>query len=130
MPTIGIIDDREDVRKTLRMGMKTVLESDWNTVDSSPLPQLNDYLSWIGTNKIVSLIVDEKLNEIALDLSGAVDYYGHDLVDFLRSRLKTFPIFVVTSYPDEQSLKDRFKDVEAIIDRRHFLKTLENYLST
>jgi len=128
MPTIGIIDDRRKPRRTLTRNLKTQLPPEWESVDSDPLPNLGDYPGWISENEVVALIVDEKLHEQATDSHSHVGYSGHELVDFLRERFATLPIFVVTSYADDDALQRRFKDVEAIIWREDFNKHVQKWV--
>jgi CheY-like chemotaxis protein len=128
MPTIGIVDDRRVLRTTLRRTLSAVLPDEWDSIDSEPLPELNLYPSWITENEISALIVDERLHEQAADVEGHVTYSGHDLVDFLRERFPTIPIFIVTSYIEDDPLKSRFKDVEGIFPRGLFVTEAENYV--
>lgn len=122
MPNIGVVDDRRKLRRTLVRRLSTVLPNDWESLDVDPLAELGDYPSWITENEIAALILDERLHEQAEDVASQVTYSGHDLVDFLRARFATMPIFVVTSYPNDDSLRRRFKDVEAIIGRDEFVR--------
>lgn len=132
MPIIGVVDDRRKARKTLTVALKTQLPDDWNYIDSDPLNRVEDYPSWITENDIVALILDERLNEQSADVAAAVKrhvtYKGHDLVDYLRVRFPTIPIFIVTSHPTDASLTERFKDVEAIVRRDEFLKEAEDWV--
>ncbi len=128
MPTVGIIDDRRKLRHTLAVNLSTQLPTDWQYIESDPLPDLSDYPGWIGENEIVALITDEKLHEQAADSKSHVSYNGHDLVDFLRKRYATLPIFVVTSYDDDEALLKRFKDVDGIINRRGFNRSPEEFV--
>jgi DNA-binding NarL/FixJ family response regulator len=128
MPAIGIIDDRSEHLKQLATALNFELPEKWETVPLEPLAELHDYPSWIAENEVVALLIDEKLNEVQGTASGiAVNYYGHDLVDFLRSHLPTFPIFIVTAYSTESELQERFGAVEGIIQKAEFLKDVEKY---
>jgi CheY-like chemotaxis protein len=128
MPVIGVIDDREDLRHILNTTLHAVLPAEWQSVESDPLPSLNNYPSWITENKIAALIVDERLGERAVGGEGHVDYNGHDLAQYLRARPNTLPIFIVTSNTGDEGLEERFSDVEDIIDRDEFLKKAEDYV--
>ena len=120
MPVIGVVDDRVDARSVAVDSLSLALPEVWEVVPSDPLPSLSDYPSWIGANKLSVLIIDERLNEATTSDEGAVNYFGHDLVKYLRKRMESFPLFVVTSYPDDEDLRLRFGDVEDIIDRKDF----------
>ena len=124
MPTIGIIDDRPDLRVTLKRSLDLELLDEWSSIDEDPLSKLEDYPSWLTENEVCVLLLDEKLHEQA-----PVDYNGHDVVDFLRKHLPTLPIFVITAYPENEDLLKSFKDVEGIIPRTKFSKDASEYVS-
>lgn len=129
MPSIGVIDDRPDIRSIVvdALTLAPALADSWNIVSANPLSRLEDYPSWIAEHKISVLIIDERLNESANPSEVAVSYYGHDLVKYLRSRMGNFPIFVVTSYSNDVELRKRFGDVEDIIDRTRFMRDADSY---
>ncbi len=120
MTAIAVIDDRDNIRKMI---VDEILlgnqESGWQIIDSVPLPSLEEYPSWIGQNKICAMVIDELLDEKIIN-GEAVNYWGHDLVDFIRERFKTMPIFIISAHSDDDSLQERFKDVEEIIERDDF----------
>lgn len=128
MPTIGIIDDRRKLRRTLALKLSTQLSAEWQHVDSDPLPNLSDYPGWISENEVVALIIDERLHEQAADSKSHVTYNGHDLIDFLRKRYASLPIFMVTSHADDLPLQRRSKDVEDIIIRDEFIQNAQKYV--
>jgi hypothetical protein len=119
MPNIGVIDDREDLRTTLVANIRLELEEEeethWRVQEASPLESIEEYPAWIHENEIATLVVDERLAE----QGPGVTYAGHDVVEYLRKRLPTLPIFVVTSHADEV-LDEAKKDVEAIVPRDQF----------
>ena len=47
---------------------------------------------------------------------------------FRSKYFPTFPIFIITAYPGDQELLDRFKDVEDIIVRTEFNENYRNYV--
>jgi hypothetical protein len=125
MPAIGIIDDRDSARQTLYRAIdrnipRELKEAGWLVNESPPLPRLNDYSAWLAENDIAVLILDEKLTEQAKHGVGNVDYQGHNIVDFLRTRLPDFPIYIITAYPKDPAVIKRFKDVEGIENRKDF----------
>lgn len=124
MPTIGIIDDRSKQRETLKRSLDLELLEGWNSIDEDPLPRLEDYPRWLMENDICVLLLDEKLHEQV-----SVDYDGHDVVNFLRRKLPTLPIFVITAYSTEDELLKSSKDVEDIISKREFPKNANRYVS-
>lgn len=122
MPAIAIVDDRKDARETIQktIGVRLHQERDWEVLETVPLADMNEYPSWIAGNDISVLILDERLHEEAEKGCIPVDYEGHDLVEFIRDRYDTLPIFILTSYPDDEDLKQKFADVEEIIERKKF----------
>lgn len=120
MPSIGIIDDRSNVRTTMRRAMEARLPEQWEVADSFPLDNLDDYPSWLGENEAVALVVDQRLREQANSAGRVSNHEGHEIVDFLRQRMPTLPIFMVTVYPDEESLDERQGKVEAVMSRNDF----------
>jgi len=127
MATIGVIDDRNEDRQIIVDGINLGKHDDsWNVVDNKPLTNLEEYPAWISENKICSLVIDELLNE-KVNGGNAVEYKGHDLVDYIRKRFATLPIFVITSYSNDPSLRQRFKDVEDIVERQVFGQDYKNY---
>lgn len=128
MATIGIIDDRDvDRSMIVRFTKRGNSQEGWDVVDSPPFERLDDYPSWIAAQKISALIIDERLDEVLIN-GRAVNYQGHDLVDYLREHIKNLPIFVITAHITDRLLQDRFKDVEDIIDRRRYGSEYANYV--
>jgi len=127
MSTIGIIDDRADIRTGLADAVSIHLPDGWQAIDSAPLSSLDEYASWIGTNKIVALILDERLDEVSAT-EGAVHYQGHDLLKYLRSTLQTLPVFVITAWSSDSALQERFGDADEILDRGQFNKHRREYV--
>jgi len=112
MPTLGIIDDRQDIRETLKRDIDLELSGEWQSVDSVPLPALDDYVGWLTEHEVCVLLLDERLQEQC-----AIGYDGHDVVSYIRGKLPTFPIFIITAYPDDSEIVKKFSDVEEIISR-------------
>lgn len=128
MTAIGVIDDRNEERQIIVNGIRFGKKNDaWTIIDSKPLTKLEEYPAWIGQNKICALVIDELLDE-KINGGVAVEYKGHNLVDYMRQHIPTLPIFVVTSYSNDPSLKERFKDVEDIVERQTFSSDYRNYV--
>ncbi len=128
MPTIAIIDDREDMRSTIERLVDSELLGDWDSIEVAPLSDLEDYPSWLMENEVAVILLDERLNEQKTKGKALPNYEGHHLVEFLRKHLPTLPIFVITSYPDDEELKKKFKDVEEIIVRQQFAERADEYV--
>lgn len=128
MTAIGVIDDRDKDREMIVSGIRLGNKEDgWIIVDDLPLPSLDEYPAWISQNKICALVIDELLDEKIIK-GVAVDYRGHDLVDYIRKRIPTLPIFVITAHANDDILQERFKDVEEIIARDEFGRLYKNYV--
>ena len=128
MPSIAVIDDRKDARDTIKINLDLALSGNWTSIDIEPFENIEDYPSWIKENEIVAFLLDERLNEQSVIHQNQISYSGHDLVDFIRKYFPTFPIFIITAYPGDQELLDRFKDVEDIIVRTEFNENYRNYV--
>ena len=127
MPTIAVVDDRQESRDTLARALRLTLRNEWQIVSQEPLPQLDDYPSWISAEKISVLVLDELLNEQPTVSGTAVMYRGNELVHFLRQRLSTLPIFIVTAHASDPDLRARFGEVEDVIDRTAFNQDRAGY---
>ena len=127
MATIGIVDDREQDRRLIAeiISLGTA-EDGWDIVDNAPLPSLLDYPTWITENEISVLVIDEIFD--ALINGKAVKYQGHDIISFVRERMPSLPIFVITAYQNEDLLRARYKHVEEIIPRIDFSKKPEDFI--
>jgi HAMP domain-containing protein len=128
MVAIGIIDDRDEDRSFIESFFRLAgVEDSWRIMAIRPFDDLNAYPVWISENKVCVLVIDELLDEIVLDGS-AVNYKGHDLIEFLRGRTKTLPLFVITAHSNETQLVAKFKDIEGIIERSDFYRDYANYV--
>lgn len=128
MPTIAIIDDRRDHRETVLRLVETFLPGDtWSVVACPPLADLQDYPAWLIEHGVATLLLDEKLQEEVED--DPVTYEGHDLIEYLRQRHPTLPIFVVTAYQTDPDLNARFGEVEGIISRDSLAERAEEYVA-
>lgn len=128
MPNIALIDDRKEARETIKINLDLALNKDWTSIDIYPLKNIDDYPSWITENDVAAILLDERLQE-KVDLNSKnITYSGHDLVDYLRKKFTTLPIFIVTTYPKDNEIIERFKDVEDIIEREEFNKNYDNYV--
>jgi hypothetical protein len=123
MPSIAIIDDRKEMRDTIKLTVSAVIEEGWDVLDIDPLPNLTDYPSWIHERNVAVILLDERLNDQC-----ASSYQGHDLVAYIIQRLPTLPIFIITSYDRDEELLEKFKDVEEILQRDQFSREAEKYV--
>jgi CheY-like chemotaxis protein len=120
---IGIVDDRQDQREeisetfelALSRGMSGGMQGNYELFPSVPLPNLRDYPFWIIENKITALIIDQRLKEVPTP-QYRVDYDGHEVVKYLRPRMRNLPIVIVTGYQDDV-LEDIRDEVTEIIGK-------------
>lgn len=129
MPVIGIIDDREDIRKTLKRWIDLDLKKHklpWITIDISPFKEMQEYVSWIKESEVSVLILDERLQEEPHKAS-SVDYNGSRLIEFLRKSFPEFPVFAITSFPNDPDLQKKFADFDEILSRDNFFKKSDEY---
>jgi hypothetical protein len=127
MPQIGVIDDRYEQRMEIVMGIELSQElpPNWGLLANPPLQEVKDYPSWIAEHDIAVLLVDEKLNENSIEGGKHVNYYGHNLINYLRELkgiFADFPIFVITAYPTTPELGREESNTEYIIQRRGWIK--------
>lgn len=125
MSTILVVDDRAKERnKVVALVSHSLPEgSTWTARGIEPLAAIDEYGALITEDDIAVLILDEKLQEQAAELTGvAVNYNGHELVSFLRPRFPDLPIYVVTAYDAEEDVQNAASKVEGIINRMEFNK--------
>ena len=131
MPAIGIVDDRKDQRVTItrQIGVHLPKEQNWEAIDIAPLKRIGDYPSWIAENNISVLTIDERLHEAAEESTEAADYSGHEVVDYLRAKFKTLPIYIISAFSDDEAVQRRCSSVEGIFDRTDFSSHAELYVT-
>jgi len=124
MPSILVVDDRSAMRDKVVAITKACMPegTNWDVIGSHPLTNMEDFLSFIVEEDVVALMLDEQLHEQMEYAEGeAVTYDGHDLVAFLRKGNPELPLFVVTSFAENEELIVHEDSVEAIISRNDFL---------
>ncbi|RTY96038.1 hypothetical protein [Flavobacterium sp. GT3R68] len=128
MRYIGLIDDRERTRTSLRNAILLPFLTDgnkeWDVIDIEPLSSKADYQSWVLENEISVLIIDEKLNE-----SSVVDYLGHDVVILLRAVYPELPIFCITAAKRDDDLNENYKNYNFILSKSDFEKNTNEWVN-
>ncbi len=99
-----------------------------SVITQSPFREINQYISFVQNRDVCLFILDERLNDQSNDDDGPVDYKGNDLVSFLRTRLKNFPIFAVTNFSEDEELLEKMNQFEYIVNRNLFIKEGDNYV--
>jgi hypothetical protein len=131
MTKIAIIDDNIDQSGTVKANVELSLEeinSNLEVITSLPFADPNEYFNFIEQNEICVLILDEMLNDQAIDDKGPVEYKGSQLISVLRSKLPNFPIFALTVIPTDDDLKDKYSLYEEIISRKDFYDDPNKYV--
>jgi DNA-binding NarL/FixJ family response regulator len=128
MPTIAIVDDETKYRNADVKGINRNLPNGWSAIGTAPLERLTDYPSWIAENDVAVLIVDEELGNRSASPTGHVRYKGHDLVQSLRARNKTLPIYFLTNYANQKPVKDHIPAVEGVFDKKLFRRDRADYV--
>jgi len=131
MPSIGIVDDREEQRTTFARLMSIELRSHtgWSVDSIAPFHEMSSYSSWIAGNNISVLVLDERLHESAVNGDLSVNYNGHSVVDVIRNSFSNIPIWVISAYEVDDDLKERFPKVEDVLSRRKFTDEYKTYVS-
>jgi hypothetical protein len=131
MPTIAIIDDNPEQSGTILTNIEIAIEelkSELNVITSLPFKNPEDYFKFIADKEVCVLILDEKLNDQEIDADGPINYIGSQLVKFLRSNLKDFPIYSVTNFVEADELKENESEFEEVIKRSDFIENTNKYL--
>lgn len=130
MAHIAIIDDNPDQSGTILNNLEIAIQefkSDLKVIAVLPFKDPSEYFNFIESNGICVLILDEKLNDQAVDDSGPVEYKGSQLVSFLREQLKDFPIYSVTAAAVTEELKEKESEFEEVIPRKDFIENTNKY---
>jgi len=103
MPNIAIIDDRKDLRETLENLVTPTLPKNWGCISLHPFLHLKEYISFLHDpdKAIAAVLLDEKLHEAASSKKENVSYSGTELARFIRKHMPEFPIYLITSFPNE-----------------------------
>lgn len=128
MPTIAIVDDETKSRNMDVDGLNLHLPKGWIAIGTAPLDHLSDYPSWIAENEVAVLLIDQELGRQSSSPTGHVRYKGHNLVEALRARNKTLPIYFLTNYGDEPSVEDQIPAVEGIFDKKLFRRRRADFV--
>ena len=130
MPKIAIVDDREDLRKTLERTIQLYFKkekSNWLAIGVSPFIDKDEYRNWIKENDVAVLILDERLQE-AHNNGISVNYNGSNLIEHLRKTLPDFPVYAITGYETDTDLQKRFPLFDEILSRDRFYKKSNEYI--
>lgn len=133
MKKIAIVDDQESARSAVHSVIEDVLsnedlEAEWGIVSIAPLADIGAYASFIDSEEVAILLIDERLGE-SPDASGdAVMYKGSELVEELRKNHKQMPIYGITAFPQDESLETHFAQFDEIILRDTFTLKAASYV--
>lgn len=128
MPAIAVLDDRASERKTLMRGISSNLPQGWDCVECPIEGSPDAYPRWLTHNHIYALVVDQVLNEQASGKKNHATFKGHDVIAAIRKHLKSFPIYVITAYPEDDDLKDHRAEADRVLRRDEFAKNADVYV--
>ena len=123
MLKVAIIDDNEELRTRVAKRISRYLKKEsikWEVNHFDPLEHVEDYANWIIKNKVVILIVDEKLNVVPNSKGISTSYSGHDIVKLLRITNKQLPMYVITAFEADTVLQGMKGDFDGIVSRSLF----------
>lgn len=123
MLKVAIIDDNKEIRTRVAKRISRYLKKEnikWEVLHFDPLEHVEDYSNWIIKNKVIILIVDEKLKVIPNSKGISTSYNGHDIVKLLRKTNKQLPIYVITAFAADSALQGMKGDFDGIVSRTLF----------
>lgn len=102
MARVLVVDDEEQVRKTVSLVLK---QAGYEVIEAADgeevIDMVQSYPSGFSAQAIICDIHLPKVN-------------GHDLIAFIRQKLPTVPVIVLTGYPDVQGAAALFK--QGVVD--------------
>lgn len=125
---IAILDDRKELRESLRMGIQPALPRGWECVICPLDADMEFYPHWLQSQNISVLLLDQLLNEGQPDSELPVNYKGSDVMAAIRSVLPDFPIVIVTAAPDDGALQASLGNADSIVEREVLLEDIEKYV--
>lgn len=118
---VGIIDDSSTLAESISRIFDLWFEKSGITnataVYSLPNVDIEANITWIVNEDVCVLVLDEKL---MVGQEGSVTYAGHELVERIRRRIPDMPIFILTGFSVEESLKNSESSIEYILSRNDF----------
>jgi hypothetical protein len=122
MPAIALVDDRKDDRATIERLLSATLSilgyKGWEVVSEGPPADKNDIFSWLDEHHATVLVADWRLNE-GVTRERVAGYEADVLIKVIRMQRPSFPIFIVTGFPD--AAHAHLGEVEKICNRTEFV---------
>lgn len=129
MPRIGVIDDKAEFRSTTQHRLELCLPDGWEPLSLEPMESLSDYPAWIHDNDVAVLLLDERLTDEPLSRGGHSSYEGHDLLSFLRERMREFPIYVVTAQAIPGELVQAQSQADNLLEKTDLFANIEVHIA-
>jgi hypothetical protein len=121
MPHIALLEDRGPQRETLLRNIEDALPEGWACLPAPLFENIGEFPNWIIQNDVWVLLADHFLDEKATEPgSNAVDYKAPDVISTIRAAIPYFPVFVLTSYPENADVLEHLAEAEAVANRRDF----------
>ena len=113
---IWLIDDIERESTTYSNGLKTDMPQGFQIETiCPPYRRIENYSTLLENPDTACIIIDQKLTE-----TGDATYTGIELAQYLRSINQKVPIYILTSYADEEDFTGGEWSVEHIIPKDSF----------
>ena len=129
MYSIAVLDDRNEQRTTLVRSIGTALPEGWGVIECPLLDDQSAYSEWLISNDVFVLVVDQVLNEQAVESVGNVDYKGHEVIEAIRKTFPDYPVFIVTAHPSDEDLADHAGNAEDVITRNELTGDVRKYVA-
>lgn len=131
MSQIAIIDDNIEQCGTLKKTLDYYLKrygSKVTVICQFPFSNIDNYFDFINENDICLLILDERLNDQVSNDGSHVNYRGNELVVSLREKLKDFPIVMITTYSNDEELRQRENEFEYLLNRNEITESADIHI--
>lgn len=113
---IWLIDDIERASTTYSNGLKTEIPQGFQIETiCPPYRRIENYSTLLENPDTACIIIDQRLTE-----TGYATYTGIELAQYLRSINQKVPIYILTSYVDEEDFTGGEWSVEHIIPKDSF----------
>lgn len=111
---VFLVDENGEQRRAFALTLGELFEGAGLTIKPmAPLPTPADYAPLLADGSVVSLILDQKMED------GGVAYSGTQLSAYLRGIAPKLPIFILSNYTDDRALFEEGEgDVEYIVSKK------------
>lgn len=134
MKRIALIDDDPEYRSSVATMIGYAindknLQDEWEVIAAEPLQDQSTYGQWVNTNEITTILIDQRLDEVASESGQRADYHGSSAVEIIRQTHKDVPIYVITSHSPAPPLEANLGLFEDIIEKSAFSRAIPEFLT-